>query len=184
MSNETRVVPVEFLDRIRKTCMFTMLDADYHKLCAILDRPADQQGEPVEHQDLDGRLRAAGMFSVADLMSGVPIDAFLSHAGMRDIKSFSEWVEMRCGEYLRLKAYREIEGRTNDDMYEWIEAHAAVFREVHVNLKAAMAQPVTDKVDDLLRRALPYLSNTPDLVQTGAEELATEIRAKLNGGEQ
>jgi len=32
---------------------------------------------------------------------------------------------------------------------------------------------------ELLERALPYLSNTPDLVQLGAEELADELRAAL-----
>ena len=32
---------------------------------------------------------------------------------------------------------------------------------------------------ELLERALPYLSNTPDLVQIGAEELAGELRALL-----
>gem|GEM_PF-3067557 len=35
--------------------------------------------------------------------------------------------------------------------------------------------------DALLQRALPYLSNTPDLVQQGAEDLAEEIRSASAG---
>lgn len=35
--------------------------------------------------------------------------------------------------------------------------------------------------DALLQRALPFLSNTPDLVQHGAEDLAQEIRSASAG---
>lgn len=88
---------------------------------------------------LDDRLRAAGMLSVADLLAGTPLDAFIAHAGVNSIETFKQWVEMRCTEFLRMKARRELEGPQDDDLHEWIEAHAAVFREVFVNLKAAIA---------------------------------------------
>ena len=44
------------------------------------------------------------------------------------------------------------------------------------NLKAQLAE-----LDALLQRAMPYLSNTPDLVQHGAEDLAEEIRSASAG---
>lgn len=65
-----------------------------------------------------------------------------------------------------------------DARFAWGEG---VLERFDIVIRPLFAQPATAKVDDLLHRVLPYLSNTPDLVQIGAEELAAEIRAKLNG---
>lgn len=48
--NDVRVVPVELLERISQTCMFTLASSDYEQLRAILAQPADQQGEPFQRR--------------------------------------------------------------------------------------------------------------------------------------
>lgn len=96
---------------------------------------------------LDERMKANGMFSVAQMLKGVPMDMFNKHAGVHDLDTFVEWVEMKRSEYIRLHARYELADRPEDDLYEWVLAHNAIFAAVHVNLKAAMAVPtgVTDK---------------------------------------
>lgn len=60
---------------------------------------------------------------------------------------------------------------------EWAEADCLL---TITPLYTHPADQVAEDLRDLLERALPYLNNTPDLVQFGAEELAGEIRALLS----
>lgn len=55
----------------------------------------------------------------------------------------------------------------------------AAFTQLHNDLHEA-GEKLAER-DVLLQRALPYLSNTPDLVQHGAEDLAQEIRSASAG---
>ncbi|MBD8681631.1 hypothetical protein [Pseudomonas sp. CFBP 13719] len=92
-----------------------------------------------ENQSLDTRLQAAGMMSVAELLRGAPLDGFITHAGVHDLATFGQWLEMRRGEMVRLQARYDLGDKTMDDgMYEWITSHSAVLSEVHVNFKAVM----------------------------------------------
>jgi hypothetical protein len=88
---------------------------------------------------LDERLKAAGMYSVAEMLKGAPLDQFLTHNGVHDIDTFFQWVEMKRSEYLRMWARYELGDKPKGDLYEWVCAHQAVFSEVHVNLKAVIA---------------------------------------------
>lgn len=102
-------------------------------------------------QSLDERMAAAGMLTVTQLLSGVPLDAFIRHAKVIDLTTFAEWVEMRRKEFLAMQARFTLAGREDDELYEWVVAHAAVFGEVHVNLKAAMSaaqEPVAWRIRD------------------------------------
>lgn len=94
-----------------------------------------------DDKTLDARLKAAGMLTATELMQGQPIDAFVKHAGVKDLATFSEWLDLKCREFLTLKARRSLEKQPEDEMYEWVFAHAAVFHEVRVNFKAATAAP-------------------------------------------
>lgn len=96
---------------------------------------ADHTGE------LDGRLRAAGMYTVAEMLQGTPLDSIISHAGVHDLESFAQWLEMRRRECLSQQARFALDVRDDHEMYEWVIAHAAVFSEVHINFKAALAPP-------------------------------------------
>ncbi|QQN29314.1 hypothetical protein [Pseudomonas syringae group genomosp. 3] len=51
--NDVRVVPVELLEKISQTCMFTLSSSDYEQLRAILAQPADQHGEPPRATEKD-----------------------------------------------------------------------------------------------------------------------------------
>lgn len=93
---------------------------------------------------LSTRMTAAGMLTVAEIMAGVPLDAFTRHAGVRDLDTFAQWLEMRREEYLKLHARFALEQREEDELFDWITSHAAVFGEVMVNFKAAMQSPLPD----------------------------------------
>lgn len=86
---------------------------------------------------LDERLEAAGMLTVAQILAGAPLDAFIRHAGVHDLPTFGQWLEMRREESVRLQARFALEKRDGDELYEWVIAHAAAFSEVTINFRAA-----------------------------------------------
>lgn len=95
---------------------------------------------PAGVDGLDERMKAAGMLSAAELIAGAPLDAFMKHAGVNDLETFGQWLEMRRGECLRMQGRYDLGERDkSDDMYEWTVAHSAVFGEAHVNFKDALA---------------------------------------------
>ncbi len=113
------------------------VDAD-----AIFPKAAPVERVEQEAEELDSRLRAAGMTGVAELLKGAPLDAFIKHAGVNDLGSLLQWAEMRRAECLRATARYDLgEKPEDDDMYEWTVAHCAAFTELHVNLRAAIATP-------------------------------------------
>ena len=101
------------------------------ELRAIVNTPDDL--------GLDERMKAAGMFTVAELLKGAPLDAVMTHAGVKDLETFAQWIEMKRAQYLTMQARYDLGEKAPDDLHEWVVAHSAVFTEVHVNLKAAIA---------------------------------------------
>lgn len=90
-----------------------------------------------EQDNLDQRMKDAGMLSVTELLAGAPLDSFVKHVGVKDLDTFAEWLEMRRAECLKQVARYDLgERKEGDDLYEWAIAHAAVFSEVHINFKA------------------------------------------------
>ncbi|SED37057.1 hypothetical protein SAMN05216178_6974 [Pseudomonas saponiphila] len=123
--------------------------------------------EQSEAQTLDMKLRAAGMLTVAEMLNGGPLDAFIKHAGVTDISSLLKWAEMRRAELLRQIALYEIGERDKgDDLYEWVLAHCSAFTELHINLKAGLASASNLAAD--VSSALDHLnrveSNLRDLI--------------------
>lgn len=137
MNNKMLTVPYEWVEhyaeRLEECCGYEQAEI----VRAFLAEP--------EGKSLDDRLKAAGMFSVAELLAGAPLDGFMTHAGMRDLATFIQWVEMKRAEYLRIQGRYDLGEKTKDDLYEWTVAHSAVFAEVHLNLKAALlkVEPVS-----------------------------------------
>lgn len=121
-------------------------DADWSRQIAALVKehkkrksaPAVEAAE-IEVPTLDERMKSAGMLSVSEMLSGQPLDAFIRHSGVNDIESFGKWLEMRRVECIKLQAGLTVGGREKDELYEWAIAHQAVFSEVHINFKAAIA---------------------------------------------
>ena len=90
--------------------------------------------------DIDTRMKNAGLLSAAEIIAGQPIDAFMKHAGVGDLESLLKGSEMRRAEFLRMQAKYELGDNQKDDMYEWVISHVAAFSELHVNIRAAMLQ--------------------------------------------
>lgn len=110
---------------------------------------AARKQEPDSDADLATRMKAAGMMSVAELLAGAPLDAFTRHAAVKDLQSLLRWAEMRRAECLKAQARYDLGERDkSDDLYEWTVAHCAVFTELHVNIRAALAglPPLAGKV--------------------------------------
>lgn len=89
---------------------------------------------------LDEQLKAAGMLTVTELMNGSPMDGFMVNAGVDDLDTFSQWLEMRTEEMLKMKASMILKGREDDDLYEWVLSHCAILNEVRLNFNAANAK--------------------------------------------
>lgn len=128
--------------------------------------------------DIDTRMKNAGMLSASEIIAGQPIDAFMKHAGVVDLESLLKWAEMRRAEFLRMQAKYELGDNQKDDMYEWVISHVAAFSELHVNIRAAMlqgAEPV--KADCKLRDAVEIIRNAG--IEIDADKILAE-RDALN----
>jgi hypothetical protein len=88
---------------------------------------------------LDQQMKAAGMITLTELLSGQPLDMFIKNAGVVDLETFGQWLSMRHLETQKARARMDLEKKEGDELYEWTLAHAAAFHEVMVNFKAAMA---------------------------------------------
>lgn len=82
---------------------------------------------------LDEELKAAGMLTVSELLNGRPMDGFIAHSGVTDLSKFSEWLDMRTEEMLRMKARMILDKKEESELYEWVLSHCAVFNEVRIN---------------------------------------------------
>ncbi|MNF33082.1 hypothetical protein D3C85_448540 [compost metagenome] len=107
-------------------------------------RERDQLKAKLAHQDVEAgtlaeRMKAAGMMTVDEILAGAPLDAFTRHAGVNSLEAFGQWLEMRRREYVSMQARRTLDKREDDELYEWVLAHAGAFGEVHVNFRAAMS---------------------------------------------
>ena len=93
-------------------------------------------------QDIDSKMKAAGMTPLSVMLGKSPMDSFIQHSGVSDLNRFEQWLSMRVEETARGLARMNLADKdeTNDEMYEWWLAHAAVFKEVKVNFDAALEQ--------------------------------------------
>ncbi|MBP5947933.1 hypothetical protein [Pseudomonas sp. P9(2020)] len=89
---------------------------------------------------LADRMKAAGMIPIDELMASSPLDVFMVHNGVNTLETFGQWLEMKRREYVTMHARFTLDKREDDELFEWVVAHAAVFGEVMVNFKAANSQ--------------------------------------------
>ena len=92
--------------------------------------------EAWEEESLQDRMRAAGMLTVDEMLRGAPLDRFIRHAGVSDLETYGQWLDMKCREFLSMQASRDLDKREDDDLYEWVLAHAAAFQEARINFNA------------------------------------------------
>lgn len=89
---------------------------------------------------LNERMLAAGMFSATQLLAEKPMDAFIRHAGVSDLATFQQWLEMKRAQFMKMQARLELAKREDDELFEWVMSHAATFSEVMINFRAAYRQ--------------------------------------------
>nr|WP_192963456.1 hypothetical protein [Pseudomonas fluorescens]CEK42291.1 hypothetical protein PQBR57_0338 [Pseudomonas fluorescens SBW25] len=107
---------------------------------------------------LNERMKAAGMHTVPQVMAGTPIDAFIRHAGVTNLESFGEWLEMERAQFLKMQARFELAGKEKDGLYEWVMSHAAVLSAVMVNFKhASQLTPPSDPPCPTASKSTPRL---------------------------
>jgi hypothetical protein len=87
-------------------------------------------------EELDKRMKDAGMMSLTEMLEKHPSNPFMVHAGMTDLKSFGEWLDMRHKEMSKMQANMILDKKEDSEMFEWVLSHAAVLGEVVANFKA------------------------------------------------
>ncbi|WP_421416485.1 hypothetical protein [Agrobacterium tumefaciens] len=91
---------------------------------------------------LDERMKAAGMYTIAEMMGITPLTKWTSNPAINTIEHFSEWLDRKTAEYLRMKAAYELGDKSQDDeLYEWVLAHAGVFSTIRDQLRVVTAAP-------------------------------------------
>jgi len=78
---------------------------------------------------LDVKLKALGLTPLSNILKGKPNPLTL-HRGVDSLDAFEKWLNMRYEECMRMKAQFIVEGREDDELYEWVLAHAHTFEEV------------------------------------------------------
>lgn len=109
-----------------------------------------ERGE--DDADLNARLKAAGMYSIPEMMGVTPLTRWTVQAGMTDLDAFAAWLDRRVNQFLRMKAGYELGDKDKgDELYEWVNAHSAALSEARENFRAvreAMAEAHTSTVPD------------------------------------
>lgn len=78
--------------------------------------------------DLDAKMKAKGMLSMEEMLAGNIMGDFSTHAGVTDFPSLLGWAEKKHEEFLRMRMKYEVGDKDkNDDLYEWVFAHASAF---------------------------------------------------------
>ena len=108
----------------------------YEKLSAALSAQVQDVAA------LDEGMKAAGMYTIAEMMGITPLTKWTSNPAINTIEHFSEWLDRKTAEYLRMKAAYELGDKSQDDeLYEWVLAHAGVFSTIRDQLRVVTAAP-------------------------------------------
>ena len=90
--------------------------------------------------DLEQRMKDAGMMSIDEMLEKSPLGKFNAHAGVTDLESFEEWIQMRRKEFLTMQAKMMLDNKDGDELFEWVVSHAAVLGEVIANFRQAVGR--------------------------------------------
>jgi hypothetical protein len=115
-------------------------DAEDGRPCTKCGRyeTAEYSRFPCRVASLDERMKAAGMFTIDEMLSVTPLIPFTIQVGMDNLQFFEEWLDRRVREFLKMRVQYELGDKEKDDLYEWVLAHAATLMEVRANFKAAI----------------------------------------------
>jgi Lar family restriction alleviation protein len=91
-------------------------------------------------ESLDDRMKAAGMYTVAEMMGVTPLTRWMSNPAINSIGAFSEWLDRKVSEYLRMKAAYDLGDKDeSDELYEWVQAHSAVYSTIRDQFQVALS---------------------------------------------
>jgi hypothetical protein len=90
-------------------------------------------------QELDKQMKEAGMSTIDEMVASLTDNPLLLQAEVVDLATFESWLEMKTREYSKMQAIRQIKKHEDDEMFEWILAHAALFSSVLAHYRKATA---------------------------------------------
>jgi len=107
-------------------------------VCSVCNKGESELEGPClsEREKIDKKLKEAGMITLTDILNNNPFDEFHKNAGVHSLSTFSDWLDIRYEEMLKLKSKMILEKKDEDELYEWVLSHAAVLGEVRANFKA------------------------------------------------
>lgn len=85
---------------------------------------------------LDKQLKAVGMITLSDCLKSDPLGKYSTHQGVDNLERFEQWLDMRFIEMMKMKSRMLLAKKEDDDLYEWVLAHAAVLGEVRAQFNA------------------------------------------------
>lgn len=102
------------------------------------DTPAQPKPDAEGTSDLDARMKDAGMIPLSEMLnSHGPMEKWMRHANVKTFDDFVQWVSLKQREYMTMWMRYELGDKDkNDDLFEWVFAHAAVFDGVATQLRA------------------------------------------------
>jgi hypothetical protein len=86
---------------------------------------------------LDERMKQAGMATIDEMLAGTELDAWLSAVEVVDMESFEWWLETKYRYFLTMQAKYQLDKKEDDEMFEWILSHSALFGSVLANFRKA-----------------------------------------------
>lgn len=139
-------------------------------------------------EDLSVRLKAAGMFTIEQMMddnvSG--LGPFDTHAGVHTFEDVCEWVDRKRLEYTRMRARHELDKTEGvNELYEWTLAHSAAFTSISKHLRKVKSSQVARiaELNEALHLAERFLS-TGGYDQDEEYSILLSIRQALNKKDQ
>jgi hypothetical protein len=100
--------------------------------------------------ELDRRLVEAGMAPVEEMLQRNALGKFSVHAGVSDLASFEQWLAMRHAEFIRMQARMTLDGKAEEELFEWVISHNAAFGEVAANFRQAISSASANSSDNAI----------------------------------
>ena len=97
------------------------MSEDWHKAsdgAADLRQQVAQDLGSEQDDDLNARLKAAGMYSIPEMMGETPLSRWTVQAGMTDLTFFEKWLERRLAQSLRMRVGYELGDNALNDAFK------------------------------------------------------------------
>jgi hypothetical protein len=88
-----------------------------------------------EIAELDKQLKAAGMITLSECLKSNPIGKYAVHKDVDNLERFEQWLDMRFTEMMKMKSRMLLAKKEDDELFEWVLAHAAVLGEIRTQFQ-------------------------------------------------